>query len=245
MTRLRRSSSESRLSSLSCHPAVKQYSSPAPSGAVLPITETGYRSHFLAATEVIAAGGPVRYVLAWLDREGELDAGSGPATRFTVGRISRHGVIPITADQDTPGPMARSVTDAAILLGALEGTAPDPEDPATRRCPPPPNGDYTRFLQPDALKGARIGIPRAYFYSSIELPGTAASEGGLSGAHDLIMGEAIAALRAQGAVIVDPTDIPSVTTPDTTRNLLSWPECSRSEERRVGKECRSRWSPYH
>ena len=113
------------------------------------------------------------------------------AIKPTVGRISRHGVIPITADQDTPGPMARSVTDAAILLGALEGTAPDPEDPATRRCPPPPNGDYTRFLQPDALKGARIGIPRAYFYSSIELPGTAASEGGLSGAHDLIMGEAI------------------------------------------------------
>ena len=52
----------------------------------------------------------------------------------TVGRVSRHGVIPITADQDTPGPMARSVADAAILLGALEGAAPDPNDPATRAC---------------------------------------------------------------------------------------------------------------
>ena len=45
----------------------------------------------------------------------------------TVGRISRYGIIPITADQDTAGPMARTVTDAAILLGALEGAAPDPE----------------------------------------------------------------------------------------------------------------------
>ena len=148
------------------------------------------------------------------------------AIKPTVGRISRHGVIPITADQDTPGPMARSVADAAILLGALEGTAPDPDDPATRRCPPPPNGDYTRFLQPDALKRARIGIPRAYFYSSIELPGTAASEGGLSGVHERVMGEAIAALKALGAVIVDPVDIPSVTTPEAAKNILNWPECS-------------------
>src|SRR6202042_2912725 len=56
----------------------------------------------------------------------------------TVGRISRYGVIPITADQDTPGPMAKSVTDAAIMLGALEGAAPDPNDPATAQCPRPP-----------------------------------------------------------------------------------------------------------
>src|ERR671930_180483 len=78
----------------------------------------------------------------------------------TVGRVSRHGVIPITADQDTAGPMARTVTDAAILLGVLEGAAPDPNDEATRRCPPPPGRDYTRFLDPRALQDARIGIPR-------------------------------------------------------------------------------------
>src|SRR6266700_759471 len=52
----------------------------------------------------------------------------------TVGRISRYGVIPITADQDTPGPMAKSVTDAAILLGVLESKSPDPNDPATSNC---------------------------------------------------------------------------------------------------------------
>src|SRR6185295_9624612 len=56
----------------------------------------------------------------------------------TVGRVSRYGVIPITADQDTPGPMARSVTDAAIMLGVLEGAAPDSNDAATKKCPPGP-----------------------------------------------------------------------------------------------------------
>src|ERR1041384_7821000 len=64
----------------------------------------------------------------------------------TLGRISRYGVIPITADQDTPGPMARTVSDAAIMLGALEGAQPDPHDSATKRCAPAPARDYTRFL---------------------------------------------------------------------------------------------------
>ncbi len=64
----------------------------------------------------------------------------------TVGRVSRYGVIPITADQDTPGPMAKSVTDAAVMLGVLEGLAPDPNDPATSLCPRPPGQDYTPFI---------------------------------------------------------------------------------------------------
>src|SRR5262252_4259932 len=76
----------------------------------------------------------------------------------TVGRISRYGVIPITADQDTPGPMARTVTDAAIMLGVLEGRTPDPHDPATKTCPAPPGHSYIRNLRAGALKGARIGI---------------------------------------------------------------------------------------
>src|ERR1700675_4983747 len=91
----------------------------------------------------------------------------------TVGRVSRYGVIPITADQDTPGPMAKSVTDAAIMLGALEGAAPDPNDPATRKCPPPAGRDYTKFLNADGLKGARIGIPRAFFYEATSAGSTA------------------------------------------------------------------------
>ena len=82
----------------------------------------------------------------------------------TVGRVSRYGVIPITADQDTPGPMTRTVSDAAIMLGAMEGAAPDPHDSATTKCPPPAGNDYTKFLNPKGLQGARIGIPRAFFY---------------------------------------------------------------------------------
>src|SRR6516225_5999016 len=89
------------------------------------------------------------------------------AIKPTVGRISRYGVIPITADQDTAGPMAKTVSDVAIMFGALESASPDPNDPATRKCTPPPSRDYTRFLNPNGLKGARIGVPRAFFYDRI------------------------------------------------------------------------------
>jgi amidase len=71
----------------------------------------------------------------------------------TVGRVSRYGVIPITADQDTPGPMTRTVSDAAIMFGAMEGAAPDPNDEATRKCPPPAGRDYTAFLNADGCAG--------------------------------------------------------------------------------------------
>src|SRR3954463_12296421 len=93
------------------------------------------------------------------------------AIKPTVGRISRYGVIPITADQDTAGPMAKSVSDVAIMFGAMESAAADPNDPATRLCTPAPGRDYTRFLKVDGLKGARIGIPRASFYDSFTPPG--------------------------------------------------------------------------
>jgi amidase len=139
----------------------------------------------------------------------------------TVGRVSGWGVIPITADQDVPGPMARTVADAAILLGALEGRAPDPNDPATTRCERPPNGDYTAFLRADGLRGARIGIPRAFYYDSVRVPGSGEWRGGLSGERRAAMAEAIEVLRGLGATIVDPADIPSVLDPDPANNLLA------------------------
>ncbi|MBM4372129.1 MAG: amidase [Deltaproteobacteria bacterium] len=142
------------------------------------------------------------------------------AVKPTVGRISRWGVIPITADQDTPGPMARTVTDAAILMGVLEGAAPDPNDPSTTTCERPAGGDYTAFLKLEGLKGARIGIPRASYYDSVQVPGTDRWRGGLSPAARAVMDTAIAILKEQGAVIVDPADIPSVVDPDTANNLL-------------------------
>ncbi len=148
----------------------------------------------------------------------------------TVGRVSRYGVIPITADQDTPGPMARTVTDAAILLGALEKGNPDPNDPATAACAPPPGNDYTRFLKADGLKGARIGIPRAFYYEKTTPPGADKPRGGLTPEQLKSMEEAIAVLRQQGAVIVDPADIPSVVETDPARNLLLWGVCTDMDE---------------
>ena len=148
----------------------------------------------------------------------------------TVGRISRYGVIPITADQDTAGPLAKTVTDAAILFGVLERPAPDPNDPATTKCMPPPGRDYTRLLNADALKGARIGIPRAFFYDRATPPGATDARGGLSPAQAEVMAEAIGILKQQGAVLVDPADIPSVLNTDPTKNLLLWNTCSGSND---------------
>jgi amidase len=139
----------------------------------------------------------------------------------TVGRISRYGVIPITADQDTAGPMAKTVTDAAILLGALESASPDPNDAATKTCQAPPNRDYTPFLKREALKGARIGIPRANYYDRITPPGEKNPRGGLNDAQAKSMADAIEVLKKEGATIVD-ADIPSVVDQDPKNNFLLW-----------------------
>lgn len=142
------------------------------------------------------------------------------AIKPTVGRISRYGIIPIVADQDTPGPMARSVTDAAIMLGALEGKTPDSNDPATTKCTRVPNGDYTVYLRKDGLKGARIGIPRAFYYDKFTPPGADKPRGGLNPDRTKAINEAIAILKEQGAVIVDPADIPSVIDKDPKNNRV-------------------------
>jgi amidase len=152
------------------------------------------------------------------------------AVKPTVGRVSRYGVIPIVADQDTPGPMAKFVTDAAIMLGALEGKSPDPNDPATKTCTPPPNNDYTVFLKSDALKGARIGIPRANYYDKTKPPGSERDRGGLNPDQLKVMNEAIAVLKAQGAVVVDPADIPSVVDKDPQKNLLLYGTCTSMDD---------------
>ena len=142
----------------------------------------------------------------------------------TVGRISRYGVIPITADQDTAGPMAKSVTDAAIMLGALEGASPDPNDAATKTCQAPPNRDYTPFLKRGGLKGARIGVPRANFYDPVTVPGESTPRGGLNEFQAKSMADAIEVLKKEGAIVVD-ADIPSVVDKDPKNNFLLWGSC--------------------
>jgi amidase len=153
----------------------------------------------------------------------------------TVGRISRYGVIPITADQDTAGPMATSLSDVAIMLGALESATPDPNDPATQKCPPPPGRDYTKFLIRDGLKGARVGIPRAFYYDRITPPGEQTPRGGLNDEQKRVMEDAIATLKKQGATVVDPADIPSIRDKDPRNNLVLWNPCSGNNEGR-GKD---------
>jgi len=149
----------------------------------------------------------------------------------TVGRVSRYGVIPITADQDTPGPMARTVADAAIVLGAVEGL--DPNDPATSRCAS--EHDYTKYLKGDGLKGARIGIPRANYYDKTKPPGAEKDRGGLNPDQAKAMAEAIDILKQQGAVIVDPADIPSIVDKDPSRNLLLFSTCTDMDEVKAKK----------
>jgi amidase len=157
------------------------------------------------------------------------------AIKPTVGRISRYGVIPITADQDTAGPMAKSVSDVAILFGVLESASPDPKDPATQKCTPPPGRDYTRFLNRDGLEGARIGVPRAFYYDRVTPPGETNARGGLNDDQKKAMEEAIALLKKRGAIIVDPADIPSVVDKDAKNNFLLWGQCSGVNEGR-GKD---------
>jgi amidase len=153
----------------------------------------------------------------------------------TVGRVSRYGVIPITADQDTPGPMAKSVADVAIMLGAMEGGSPDPNDPATRLCTPPPGRDYTKFLKRDGLKGARVGIPRAFYVDEAAPAGGSGGRGGLNADQKKAMEEAIAVLKKEGAIVIDPANIPSVVDPDPQNNVNRWNTCSGANQGR-GKD---------
>jgi amidase len=142
----------------------------------------------------------------------------------TVGLISRHGIIPITADQDTAGPMARTVTDAAIMLGGMVGV--DPNDAATNRCIPPANNDYTRHLLRAGLRGARIGIPRANYYRTTTRPDTGGTVGGLGAPQLALMEEAIQIIRNEGATVLDPTDIPSIIDPTPANNFLTFGVCA-------------------
>ena len=122
----------------------------------------------------------------------------------TLGLISRAGIIPIAHSQDTAGPMARTVRDAAILLGALAGS--DPRDAATAEADSKMQKDYTQFLDPNGLRGARIGVARKYF--------------GFSDSVDELMNHLLVDMKAAGAVIVDPADLESHGKFDETELLV-------------------------
>jgi amidase len=113
----------------------------------------------------------------------------------TLGLLSRAGIIPLSADQDTSGPMTRNVTDAAALLGAMTGV--DADDPATASQAGNAFTDYTAFLDTDALDGARIGVWREGTYDPAVSPEV-----------DAVMNATVAALEAAGATVIDNTRIP-------------------------------------
>ncbi|HKW16941.1 MAG TPA: amidase [Terriglobales bacterium] len=122
----------------------------------------------------------------------------------TLGLVSRAGIIPIAHSQDTAGPMARTVRDAAILLGALAGS--DSRDPATQDADAKKQNDYTQFLDANGLRGARIGVARKYF--------------GFSDSVDTLMNQLLGAMKNAGAVIVDPADLESFGKFDETETLV-------------------------
>jgi amidase len=122
----------------------------------------------------------------------------------TVGLVSRSGIIPISHSQDTAGPTCRTLRDAAIMLGALAGV--DPEDTATNASQGKSHTDYTKFLDENGLKGARIGVARKYF--------------GFSDGVDGILAEAIDVMKRQGATLVDPADLESFGKFDESESLV-------------------------
>jgi len=134
----------------------------------------------------------------------------------TVGLVSRDGIVPITADQDTAGPLARTVEDAARVLGVIAGY--DPADPATAACLTPGKcfSDYTQFLDKHALRGARIAVPKFSYWTNTSNVTV------LTPTQLQVMNDAIAVLRAQGA-IVDDTAMADI--PDQAA-LNNFPGCS-------------------
>lgn len=115
----------------------------------------------------------------------------------TVGLVSRTGIVPITEQQDTAGPIARNVADAAKVLGVIAGY--DPQDPATAACLTPGNclSDYTQFLNKDALAGARIAVPYYSYWT------TGSGRESISAERAQVMEDAVSVLRSLGATVVD------------------------------------------
>ncbi|HLO15339.1 MAG TPA: amidase [Anaerolineales bacterium] len=111
----------------------------------------------------------------------------------TLGLLSRSGIVPIAHSQDTPGPMARTVTDAAILLGAMIGV--DAQDSATKGSRKRGASNYTKFLDRDGLKGARIGVAR--------------NMAGTNPRIIKIFEHCIEVMKHLGAIVIDPADVPN------------------------------------
>ena len=145
----------------------------------------------------VAAAASLATIAVGTETDGSIVCPSGAngvvGIKPTLGLASRDGIVPISAQQDTAGPITRNVTDAAVVLGALTGI--DPADPATAAQRGNVSSDYTKYLKANSLKGARIGVWRE-------------GKTGISPETDVIMDKTVNRLRKLGAVIVDPANIP-------------------------------------
>src|SRR2546421_5288903 len=145
----------------------------------------------------VAAAANLASVTIGTETDGSIVCPAGPNSaagiKPTPGPGSRAGIIPISHSQDTAGPMCRTVTDAAILLGALTGI--DSRDDATKASSGKSLADYTKSLDPNGLKGARIGVHRKGF--------------GFNDAVDKLMNDCIDIIKRRGATVIDPADIPT------------------------------------
>lgn len=124
----------------------------------------------------------------------------------TVGLLSRSGIVPISHSQDTAGPMARTVRDAAVLLGALTGI--DPRDPATHDSEGRSEADYTKFLDAGGLRGARLGVARKFTGYNSDL--------------DKLFDSLLVELKRQGAEIIDPVDLSAQGMGDAENDVLHY-----------------------
>ncbi|HKC29182.1 MAG TPA: amidase [Jatrophihabitans sp.] len=161
----------------------------------------------------VAAAADLATVAVGTETDGSIVCPSGQngvvGIKPTLGLASRTGIVPISAEQDTAGPITRNVTDAAVVLGAMTGV--DPKDPATAAQVGHVSTDYTQYLTAGALRGARIGVWRQ-------------SNFGISPETDAIMERTIARMTSLGATIVDPADIPidSALNPEFTALLYEF-----------------------
>ena len=173
-----------------------------------------------------AAAANLATIAVGTETDGSIVCPSGAAAlvgiKPTVGLVSRSGIIPISHTQDTAGPMARTVADAAILLGAMAGV--DPRDRATAASAGKA-GDYRTALKADGLKGARIGVARKKYF-------------GYSPPADALIAAAIAEMQQQGAVIVDPADIPTARASMTASSRFS-----STSSRRTSTPTWRNWHP--
>ena len=158
----------------------------------------------------VAAAADLATVAVGTETDGSIVCPSGQngvvGIKPTLGLASRSGIVPISAEQDTAGPIARNVTDAAVVLGALTGV--DSKDPATAEQRGNVAKDYTKYLKANSLKGARVGVWRSKFGTSPET--------------DTIMENSISRLKELGATVVDNANIPIEAAYDDENTALQY-----------------------